>query len=137
MVDPEITQLASAAATQLVQLLTTEGWQQVKDRLASLWRRAQPDRADAVAVEIGVTRDDLLAAQQGCDDEAAAELRAEWQGRLRRLLGAHPEAARELRELLAELTPDASAVPSVTQHAVASGNAKVYQAGRDQKVTYR
>jgi hypothetical protein len=136
-VDPEITQLASTAATTLVQLLTTEGWQRTKERFASLWRRAQPDRADAVAVEIEVTRDDLLAAQQGDDEEAAAELRAEWQGRLRRLLGAHPEAAGVLRELLAELAPDPPAVPSVTQHAVASGNAKVYQAGRDQKFTHR
>ena len=135
--DPEITQLASTAATTLVQLLTTEGWQRAKERFASLWRRGQPERADAVAAEIEVTRDDLLAAQRGDDGEAAAELRVEWQGRFRRLLGALPETAEDLRELLAELTPDPPAVTSVTQHAVASGNAQVFQAGRDQNFTHQ
>jgi hypothetical protein len=135
VVDPELTQLASTAATTLVQLLTTEGWKRVKEQFASLWRSAQPDRADAIAVEIEATRGDLLAVQQSDDGEATEELRTEWQGRLRRLLAAHPEAAAELRDLLADLAPDSPAVPSVTQHAVASGNAHVYQAGRDQKFT--
>jgi hypothetical protein len=133
--DPEITQLASTAATTLVQLLTTEGWQRAKERFASLWRRAQPERAEAVAAEIELTRDDLLAAQRDDDGEAAAELRVEWQGRFRRLLGVLPETAEDLRELLAELAPDPPAVPSVTQHAVASGSAQVFQAGRDQNFT--
>jgi hypothetical protein len=132
LVDPEITALAGTAATTLVSLLTTEGWQRAKEQFASLWRRAQPERAEVIARELEVTRDDLLAAQGDDDSGIRAELNAEWQGRIRRLLAAHPDAAALLRDLLAELAPEALAAPSVTQHATASGHARVYQAGRDQ-----
>jgi len=59
-------------------------------------------------------------------------LDTEWRGRIRRLLTAHPEVIGELRGLLAELAPEGAPAPSVTQHATASGHARVYQAGRDQ-----
>jgi hypothetical protein len=136
-VDPEIAELAGTAATTLVQLLAADGWRQVKERFTSFWGHAQPERADAIAGDLEMTREDLLAAQRDHDLEAAAELSTEWQGRLRRLLGAHPEIIDELRKLVTELEPDAPAVPSVALHAVASGNARVYQAGRDQKFTQR
>ena len=134
--DPEIAGLAGTAATTLVTLLTTEGWQRVRERFASLWRHAQPERAEIIAGELEASRDDLLAAQCEDDSQAEAELAAEWQGRFRRLLAAHPEAADQLRVLLAELAPETPA-PSVTQHATASGNARVYQAGRDQNFNQR
>jgi hypothetical protein len=136
-VNPEIAELAGTAATTLVQLLTADGWQQVKERFTSFWGHAQPERADAIAGALEMTREDLLKAQRDDDLEAAAELSTEWQGRLRRLLGAHPEVIGDLRELLTELAPEAPAVSSVVLHAVASGNARVYQAGRDQKFTQR
>jgi hypothetical protein len=136
-VDSEITELAGTAATTLVTLLTTDGWQRVKEQFASLWRRAQPERAEAIAAELEAARDDLLAAQGDGDSDTEAELGAEWQGRIRRLLAAHPEAAGHLRGLLAELAPEALAAPSVTQHATASGHARVYQAGRDQNFSQR
>ncbi|WP_329456993.1 hypothetical protein [Streptomyces sp. NBC_01497] len=126
-----MTALAGAAGSTLVTLLTTEGWQRVKDAFTIMWRRHQPERVDAVAAELGSTRDDLLAAQTSGDRETPAELEAEWQGRVRRLLGAHPEAAEGLRAVLAELGQAGPTLPSVTQHASVSGHARVYQAGRD------
>ena len=105
MVDPEITGLAGTAATTLVTLLTTEGWQRAKEQFSSLWRRVQPERAEAVAGELEATRADLLTVQVDGDSDTEAELAAEWQGRIRRLLAAHPEAADHLRVLLAELAP--------------------------------
>jgi hypothetical protein len=136
-VDPEITGLAGTAATTLVTLLTTESWQRVKEQFALFWRRAQPERGEVIARELEATRDDLLAAQAEEDEHSEAELAAEWQGRIRRLLAAHPEAADHLRALLAELAPEVPPAPSVTQHATASGNARVYQAGRDQNFRQR
>lgn len=135
--DPEITGLAGTAAATLVALLTTEGWERAKEQFASLWHRIQPERADAVAGELDAAREDLLAAQDGGDPDAEAELAAEWRGRIRRLLAAHPEAADQLKSLLAELAPEAPAAPSVTLRAVASGHARVYQAGRDQSFGQR
>ncbi|MEU9256500.1 hypothetical protein AB0D66_32440 [Streptomyces sp. NPDC048270] len=129
--DPEITALAASAGTALVTALATEAWQSASVGLVALWRRVLPERADAVEAELDATRDDLLDAQNEGDKETRAELAAEWQGRMRRLLSAHPEAADELRALLVDPQGRQPAEPAVTQHATASGNSRVYQAGRD------
>ena len=56
---------------------------------------------------------------------------------VRRLLVARPAAVQELRALLDQLDPDGSAARQITQHATASGQARVYQAGRDQHIAER
>jgi hypothetical protein len=133
-VNPEVNALAGTAAATLVTLLTTDGWQRAKEQFVSLWQRLLPERAAVIAAELDVSRDDLLAghADGQPDPDLSAELAAEWQGRLRRLLTAHPEAAGHLREVLAELDPERPAAAPVVQHATASGSSRIYQAGRDQ-----
>ncbi|MFG2490762.1 hypothetical protein ACGFSD_06805 [Streptomyces caniferus] len=133
--DPEIAALAGTAGTTLVTLLATDTWHSVRNRVVALWQRARLDRAPAVAAELDVTRAELLGARAAGDEAVEAEMGAEWQGRIRRLLTAHPELAGELRTLLAELAPDAAVAPTVTQHATASGQAHVYQAGRDMRIS--
>lgn len=130
--DPEMAALATTAGTTLVTLLTTEAWQRARDGFASLWRRAQPERAEGIAAELETTRSDLLNAE--ADDEADIRdaLGTEWQGRIRRLLVAHPEELEPLQTLMGELQPSTPASSAVTQHATADGYARVYQAGRDQ-----
>ena len=129
--------LAGTAGTTLVTLLTPEVWQRARDGIASWWRRAEPERAEAISAELDVTRGDLLAAQAGGDLESRSELDTEWRGRIRRLLAAHPEEAGALRTLLDELARYTPAGSSVTQHATASDHARVYQAGRDQNFGHR
>ncbi|MEU9145969.1 hypothetical protein [Streptomyces sp. NPDC048349] len=129
--EPEITALAAGAGTALVTALATEAWQTATVGLVALWRRLLPERADGVEAELEATRDDLLGAQDEGDKETPAELAAEWQGRIRRLLSAHPEAADELRALLVPQQEQPPAAPAITQHATASGKSRVYQAGRD------
>ncbi|SFT12617.1 hypothetical protein [Streptomyces sp. ok210] len=104
--DPEIASLASTAGTTLVTLLTTESWQGIRDRLVSLWQRARPDRASAIADELDAAREELLGAQATGDPEAEVEVGAEWQGRIRRLLTAHPELATELDRVMSGCSPD-------------------------------
>lgn len=136
--DPETALLAQSAGVTLVTLATTDAWHRTREAITQLWRRAQPDRADAVAAELEATREDALAAGAADDQQALDELHQEWQGRLRRLLVARPEAATQLRRLLDELEPGIGAVgPPVTQHATASGQARIYQAGRDQHIAER
>ncbi|MEV6202115.1 hypothetical protein AB0M64_19370 [Streptomyces sp. NPDC051771] len=132
--DAELAVLAGTAGTTLVSLLTTEAWQRVGDGITSLWRRAEPERAEAISAELEATRTDLLAAREAGDTDTDGELGLEWQGRIRRLLVAHPEEAAMLRSLLDELGPALPGTPAVTQHATASGHARVYQAGRDQHI---
>ncbi|MFE3142131.1 hypothetical protein [Streptomyces scopuliridis] len=135
--EPELAALAGTAGTTLVTLLATDTWHSMREGLLLLWRRARPDRAQAIAGELDSSRDELLVAQASGDRETEAEIRAEWQGRVRRLLTAHPELAEDLSALLAELAPAVSAQPVPTQQATASGEARIYQAGRDLRLDQR
>jgi hypothetical protein len=136
--DPEITSLAQGGGAALVTLMATDAWQGAREGFVQLWRRLQPHRAGAVAAELDAVQAEVVAAVVADDQEVLSEVRAEWQGRLRRLLIAQPEAAAELRRLLDEIAPRASGAPSATtQRAIASGDARVYQAGRDQHITER
>ncbi|MEW2167321.1 hypothetical protein AB0912_30625 [Streptomyces sp. NPDC007084] len=138
--DPHMVELARSAGTTMVTLMATQAWESTRDGVVGLWRRFQPDRADGVREELEAGRADLLLAREAGDTESEAELAAEWQGRVRRLLNAQPEVAAELRSLLAELAPRMPQTPSVVevhQRAEASGSGRVYQAGRDQHITER
>lgn len=135
--DPETALLAQSAGVTLVTLMTTDAWHRTRDGIAQLWRRAQPDRAEAVVAELEATCEDALVAGEADDQETLGELHLEWQGRLRRLLAAQPDAATDLRRLLDELEPSASTGPAINQHATASGQARIYQAGRDQHIAER
>lgn len=134
-----MTALASTAGTTVVTLMATDAWERTRDGIAALWRRVHPERADTVAAELEATREDLASAQAGGDEDAVQELQAEWRARIRRLLREQPEAAEELRRLLDDLAPDAAPARTVTvtQHATASGHARIYQAGRDQHLSQR
>jgi hypothetical protein len=130
--DQELTTLTQNASLTLVTLMATDAWERTRDGIVALWRRTWPERADAVAAELNGAREDLTA-----DLVPGDELAAEWQGRIRRLLSARPDAAVELRSLLDELGPDAVTVPAVSQRASASGDSRIYQAGRDLRITER
>lgn len=130
--DPETALLAQNAGVTLVTLMTTDAWERTREGIVHLWRRVQPHRAEAVTAELEATREEAVAAGENDDQETLGELHVEWQGRLRRLLAAQPGAAVELRRLLDELEPGGATSPAITQHASASGHARIYQAGRDQ-----
>lgn len=130
--DPEAALLAQSAGVTLVTLMTTDAWSRTREGITQLWRRTQPHRAEAVLAELDATREDALAAGEADDQETLGELHLEWQGRIRRLLAAQPDAAVELRGLLDELDPTGPTGPAITQNASASGQARIYQAGRDQ-----
>lgn len=142
--EAELAALAATTGTTLVTLLATDTWNSVRQGMVLLWRRARPDRAEDVGAELDAARAELLAAQDDSGLRTAAEtrdeIRAEWQGRVRRLLYAHPELADDLRTLLAETASAASesATPPIpTQQATASGEARIYQAGRDLHIDQR
>ncbi len=139
--DPEVTLLAQSAGTTLVALMATDAWHHVRDGITQLWRRTRPERAETVAAELEAGREDVLAATAADDQETLDELRLQWQGLVRRLLVARPAAVEELRALLDQLDPGGSAArqitQQITQHATASGQARVYQAGRDQHIAER
>ncbi|MFK4067839.1 hypothetical protein [Streptomyces sp. NPDC029674] len=103
--DAELTALAAAGATALVQQMVTESWAQARDRVARFFARGSGEE-DALAGELEEARIEVVAARGAEDEATAADVQAEWRSRLRRRLAADPEAAAELRALLDELAPD-------------------------------
>jgi hypothetical protein len=131
-VDAELTTLASIAGETLVKQLTTAAWEKTQAAVVELWRRAHPERADALHAELAETRSEVLAARQAGDDQAEQDLIGEWRSRLRRLLSVDPEVAGELRRLFAD---ELQRGPGIAMKATASNRGRVYQAGRDQHIT--
>lgn len=140
--DPELARLASAAATKLVEALTTTAWEQARKAVGSLWRRVHPDRADTVESEITEAREELAAARDTGDDQPGLDLVAAWRSRLRNLLAANPSLADEVRELTKQLQPAPSesggvSIGRVEMYADVSDQGKAYQALGDQHITER
>jgi hypothetical protein len=63
----------------------------------------------------------MMVARASQDDLAASDIEAGWRTRLRRALQADPEAAEELRLLLAELDPEVRSDPTASVHNSISG----------------
>ncbi|NEA41142.1 hypothetical protein G3I76_19995 [Streptomyces sp. SID11233] len=134
-------ELARTAGVTLVGAMASDAWGCARDGFITLWRRVHPERAETLAAELDAARADLLASRENGDELSEAELRAEWQGRVRRLLRDRPDIAAALRELLDELRPESSRgsadVGEVRMSGRATGKGRVYQAGRDQHITER
>jgi hypothetical protein len=136
----ELTELASTAATTVVNLLATAGWEQAKAAVTRLWRRAHPERVETVQAELAESRTEVLAARQNGDEQAEVELVGEWSGRLRRLVTTDPALADELRQLVAQLSAvladvDPARGATITMQATTFGHSRVNQAGRDLHIT--
>ncbi len=101
--EAELVALAGSGASTLVGLMVSDGWEQVRRRVARLLAR-DGDEASAEA-ELERSRDGVVAARDAGDEDGEADYRDEWSARLRRFLRNDPQAARELFALLAELGP--------------------------------
>ncbi|WP_328496994.1 hypothetical protein OHS59_32960 [Streptomyces sp. NBC_00414] len=112
--EPELAALAAAGATALVQQMVTDGWGNVRDRVVVFFSRGRDEAA--VEGELEESRTDLVAARDAGDEDAAADVQASWRTRLRRTLRNDPEAAAELRTLLAELSLPSTVPATSTVH---------------------
>lgn len=138
--DPELSVLGSAAATTIVQLLTTDMWERLKDVLASLLHRSRAQQGHDVGAELADARSQLLA--PGADTaQVSEELTAAWAARLGRLMIADPvfasELKRSLSEELAPLLDQVHPTSEVRMRARASGESRVYQAGGNLTINER
>ncbi len=111
-----VVELAVTAANALVQALVTDGWEEVRHRLARLFGRGEPD--PATERRLDVTRDRLLAVPEGELAGVQTELAGQWRTRFADLLADHPDTVAELADLVEALNPIAA---TAADHSVAAG----------------
>ncbi|MFF3055007.1 hypothetical protein [Streptomyces sp. NPDC057909] len=119
------------AATMVVQLLATAGWERAQAAIGGLWRGYDPERADEICVRLKDSRAELLASRDAGDEQAERDLVAEWGRRLLKFTSDFPEKVDELHRLLTESEHVAtmSTRSSVSIQVHSSGSAQVYQGG--------
>src|SRR6516164_8732494 len=103
------------AAPALVQAAVTDGWDGVRQKVARLFGRGQPDAA--IERRLDATRDQLTAATPGDLAAVQAALAAQWETRFVDLLADHPDAEAELAALVKDIRPNVTA----RNHSVAAG----------------
>jgi hypothetical protein len=139
LVDPS--ELVAAVASGLIAAMTSDVWEQAHSAIVELWRRVHPGRAQTIGAELVEARQEAIAAGQGADASAEAELIADWQRRLQRLVKAAPEITADLQRIFDELLGPAldqanqARASQIIMSARASGHGQVFQAGRDMHVT--
>ncbi|MBA2948261.1 hypothetical protein [Streptomyces himalayensis] len=122
--DAELSALAAAGATALVQQMVTDRWPQVRDRAVAFFSRRRGGDQAVIEGELEASRARLVAARGAEDQDAEAAVQAEWRNRLRRTLRSDPAAAAQLRALLDELGPVPSAQRQVAVHNTIKGGAQ-------------
>ncbi|GAA4970969.1 hypothetical protein HD597_007321 [Nonomuraea thailandensis] len=126
-----------AAGRALVAAMAGDDWQAARDGTVSLWRRARPAEAEAVGAELEIVREQVLEARADGDEDTERALAGPWQLRLQAMLRADPAMAGEIQRVLDEVLRPAPApaeqarVGSIVMEARASGQGRIYQAGRD------
>ncbi|WFE29854.1 hypothetical protein O7623_12015 [Solwaraspora sp. WMMD791] len=129
--EAEIAGLVAAGASAIVGAMATDGWQVVKQRLARLFSRSQPQAYNAVLVDFEETRRDLLNAPTHERVRIASIHEGEWRARIRMLLVADQDAVREFRKVLEEIDSVSVGISAdgATFSANAYDNGRVYQQG--------
>jgi hypothetical protein len=128
--DTELAALATSSATTIVTLLTTDAWDQVKQKMTVLWRRFKPDQAASIGIELARSRLEI----QNADAARARAITLDWESRLLRLLATDAAVAAELRDAVAELrqlSAGQQVQGAVSQHAKDIRNSTVIQIAGD------
>jgi hypothetical protein len=96
-----------AAVTALAGAVVGDGWRQVHEAIAGLWRRGHsPQQADTIGAEVDQLREQLLQARRDGDTGTEQALEGAWQVKLQQLLRADPTLTAELQRVLDQvLTP--------------------------------
>lgn len=131
--------ISMAVASALVGAMSTDAWPQVQAAMVEVWRRALPEETDAVEAELAHTREAVRQSSFGEEDTKAA-LATRWALRTQRLLAIEPGLSGELSQVLEDaltaLPPaERARIESTVRQAGAVGHGRVYQAGRDQRIS--
>jgi len=95
--------LAATGGNAVIAAMATDSWEAFKGRIAKVFGRGTPELADATAARLDQSRAALEGLSGPDLDGVRAEQEIVWRTRLEDLLEQHPEAADELRALVAEV----------------------------------
>jgi hypothetical protein len=101
MVADELAALATAGATTLVGAMVTDAWQVARSGIARLFGRRGSGQNEAIGAQLD--RNAALVERAPDADKARRGLAAAWDLELGALLAEHPDAAGELKALIAEV----------------------------------
>ena len=99
----DVADLATLAANTVVAATATDIYDGIRDRVARLFGRGDPD--PAAARRLDVTRAELAkATETGAGaEQALADHQAQWKVRFADLVDVHPDAAAELKQLASDI----------------------------------
>jgi hypothetical protein len=97
----DVDALVALAGNTIVAAAVTDAFDGVRVKVAHIFGRGDPD--GRIQRRLDETRRQLAAASAGDRERARSALARQWETRLADLLADHPEAAAELRALIAEL----------------------------------
>jgi hypothetical protein len=129
--------LAAAAATALVTSMTTDSWEQAKAALVKLLHPRHPIQAKAVAADLTAAQTVAVAAWAAGDEQAEADLMAEWRSRLGRMAARDEQLQAELKlfaEEFRHLLSEPRRTSRIVMRAEVHGSGRVNQAGGNQTV---
>ena len=101
MVAETLAALATAGATTLVGAMATDAWQTAKTGIARLFGRSGPEQQAAIKAQLGRNATQVEQAEDA--DRARQRLAASWELELESLLAEDPDAAEELKVLIAQV----------------------------------
>jgi hypothetical protein len=127
----DLTELTAAGGTFLVELMTSKEWPPARDHALQLFRYAEPRQRTFLEVLLDEDATALAGAPAAELGSLRQQLAAGWRRQLGRLLADRPDAAADLRELVARLrdalpADPAPAARSYSQTNIARGNATVF-----------
>ncbi|MFD4737851.1 hypothetical protein ACFWNR_05655 [Streptomyces virginiae] len=128
MLEAALSALAMTGATTIVAAMATDAWQNTRAGTHRVFRRAGATEAEGAALLTLLDADAELVDGATADEDAGAvraDLAPSWNRRLTALLRDHPEAATDLRELLASASGAGNST-SWVQNVRVSGHGHAY-----------
>ncbi|MGW0431614.1 hypothetical protein ACWDV4_03535 [Micromonospora sp. NPDC003197] len=127
-----IDSIVATAATTLTSAMVTDLWTDVRLRIGQIFGRGDTADATRTMSDLTDSHRQLQAAPADQQAEVAHDLRSEWRGAIRNLVGRHPEALDELRQFVADFSGPVSTAAQIGQQITLRDQAKANIAGRDQ-----